>query len=325
MFKNRWIRWATVLGFALGGFFDGILLHQILQWHHLLSLVPEVSSLRFQVLWDGYFHALMYVIAAAGLWGLWRARNDEEGVSGLQTLRAVLIGFWRLACGRQRALSLDARHPPDQAGQPRSVDVGPDLVLRLRRPAPPHRRRAGEAEAGIAAGAPGDSDRASAWVDQHRSRGLGVAAPARSTRVHNGSVSAGGGARDGHQGHGRRRRTAGLVRCRDVGRGLQRGAVPEVVPVSAWCGAGQRLGPARRMRRLEPGLDRPNGRKGESGPAPLIPTPAPSSPDAGAPASSTAGACRRPGSTAPAPRASAASPASSPTGPGKSIRCAPAG
>ena len=93
MFKNRWIRWATVLGFALGGFFDGILLHQILQWHHLLSLVPEVSSLRFQVLWDGYFHALMYVIAAAGLWGLWRARNDEEGVSGLQTLGAVLIGF----------------------------------------------------------------------------------------------------------------------------------------------------------------------------------------------------------------------------------------
>lgn len=42
--------WGTVLGFALGGFFDGILLHQILQWHHLLSLVPAVDSLRLQVL-----------------------------------------------------------------------------------------------------------------------------------------------------------------------------------------------------------------------------------------------------------------------------------
>jgi uncharacterized membrane protein len=93
MFKNRWILWATVLGFALGGFFDGILLHQILQWHHLLSLVPEGSSLRFQVLWDGYFHALMYVIAAVSLRGLWRARNDATGQWGLQTLGAVLIGF----------------------------------------------------------------------------------------------------------------------------------------------------------------------------------------------------------------------------------------
>ena len=30
----------SVLGMALGGFFDGILLHQVLQWHHFLSLVP---------------------------------------------------------------------------------------------------------------------------------------------------------------------------------------------------------------------------------------------------------------------------------------------
>src|SRR5690606_18965301 len=40
MWRSPWTRWGTVLGFALGGFFDGILLHQILQWHHLLSLVP---------------------------------------------------------------------------------------------------------------------------------------------------------------------------------------------------------------------------------------------------------------------------------------------
>ncbi|WP_223252480.1 DUF2243 domain-containing protein [Paracoccus mutanolyticus] len=32
-------------------FFDGILLHQILQWHHLLSLVPGMADLRLQVLW----------------------------------------------------------------------------------------------------------------------------------------------------------------------------------------------------------------------------------------------------------------------------------
>jgi uncharacterized membrane protein len=81
------------LGFALGGFFDGILLHQILQWHHLLSLVPGLSDMRLQVVWDGYFHALMYVIAALGLWGLWRAHRTAGEAWGRHLLGALLIGF----------------------------------------------------------------------------------------------------------------------------------------------------------------------------------------------------------------------------------------
>ncbi|WP_126174174.1 DUF2243 domain-containing protein [Altericroceibacterium xinjiangense] len=87
------IRWAIVLGFALGGFFDGIVLHQILQWHHLLSLVPGVDTIRGQVLWDGYFHALMYLIAAAGLWGLWRTRAGLQQQWGRSLVGALLVGF----------------------------------------------------------------------------------------------------------------------------------------------------------------------------------------------------------------------------------------
>ena len=78
MWRSPWTRWGAVLGFALGGFFDGILLHQILQWHHLLSLVPGIADLRLQVLWDGYFHASMYAIAAVSLWGLWRAHKHAK-------------------------------------------------------------------------------------------------------------------------------------------------------------------------------------------------------------------------------------------------------
>ncbi|WP_201270039.1 DUF2243 domain-containing protein [Sinorhizobium meliloti] len=29
------------LGVSIGGFFDGILLHQVLQWHHLLSGIGD--------------------------------------------------------------------------------------------------------------------------------------------------------------------------------------------------------------------------------------------------------------------------------------------
>jgi uncharacterized membrane protein len=42
----RRIAWGGFwLGFALGGFFDGIILHQILQWHHLLSGVAPTATM----------------------------------------------------------------------------------------------------------------------------------------------------------------------------------------------------------------------------------------------------------------------------------------
>lgn len=83
------------LGFGLGGFFDGILLHQILQWHHLLSGLSEARlDVRFLVMADGLFHALMYAITAIGLWFLWRGRLDWSMPGGDRTLAGLaLIGF----------------------------------------------------------------------------------------------------------------------------------------------------------------------------------------------------------------------------------------
>ena len=93
-----------LLGFALGGFFDGILLHQILQWHHLLSALEAqpFADIRVQILADGLFHALMYVIAAMGLWLLWRHRGEFAAADAGRLLFAnVLIGFavWHIVDG----------------------------------------------------------------------------------------------------------------------------------------------------------------------------------------------------------------------------------
>ena len=93
MTARHWTWAGAILGFALGGFFDGILLHQILQWHHLLSLVAGMGDLRTQVLWDGYFHALMYLIAAAALWGLWSAHRRGALPEGWALAGALLVGF----------------------------------------------------------------------------------------------------------------------------------------------------------------------------------------------------------------------------------------
>jgi uncharacterized membrane protein len=65
----------VLLGLGLGGFFDGIVLHQVLQWHHMISTpVPPVSvpDLQLNVLWDGFFHVVTYIFTALGLYILWR-------------------------------------------------------------------------------------------------------------------------------------------------------------------------------------------------------------------------------------------------------------
>jgi uncharacterized membrane protein len=89
---RMWTISGIMLGFALGGFFDGILLHQILQWHHLLSLVSGMADLRTQILWDGYFHGLMYILAILALWGLWLGRPVTP-VGRRYLLGLLLAGF----------------------------------------------------------------------------------------------------------------------------------------------------------------------------------------------------------------------------------------
>jgi uncharacterized membrane protein len=68
-----------VLGIGLGGFVDGIVLHQLLQWHHLLSStgsdnigvraypVDTVDGLRMNTVWDGAFHVVTWLAVLTGL------------------------------------------------------------------------------------------------------------------------------------------------------------------------------------------------------------------------------------------------------------------
>jgi uncharacterized membrane protein len=92
--RRRWLGGA-VLGVALGGFFDGILLHQVLQWHHLLSLVggESLRDVRMQILADGLFHVLMYAVAAAGLWLLWAGRAAPSNRADHVLLASTFLGF----------------------------------------------------------------------------------------------------------------------------------------------------------------------------------------------------------------------------------------
>jgi uncharacterized membrane protein len=62
---------AMTIGVGLGGFVDGIVLHQILGWHHVLSARAGVD-LRANEVADGVFHAASWVILLAGVVWLYR-------------------------------------------------------------------------------------------------------------------------------------------------------------------------------------------------------------------------------------------------------------
>jgi uncharacterized membrane protein len=89
---------AGVMGFALGGFFDGIMLHQVLQWHHFLSLAGGEAwrDIRMQILADGLFHVAVYAIALLGLWLLWRARGGLGGAWAVLGWALLGFGIWQL-------------------------------------------------------------------------------------------------------------------------------------------------------------------------------------------------------------------------------------
>jgi uncharacterized membrane protein len=88
---------AMVLGIGLGGFIDGIVLHQILQWHEMLSnkLPPDtLLNKSVNMFWDGVFHAFTLVTVFMGIVLLWKLlyRKDIDR-SGRLLAGGLLLGW----------------------------------------------------------------------------------------------------------------------------------------------------------------------------------------------------------------------------------------
>jgi len=86
-----------LLGCGLGAFVDGILLHQLLQWHNMLSSVHapvDLLSMKYNMVWDGAFHALAWFVTVLGVWRLWRAGKRSDVSWSTPTLvGAALLGW----------------------------------------------------------------------------------------------------------------------------------------------------------------------------------------------------------------------------------------
>lgn len=87
---------SLLFGVGLGAFFDGIVLHQLLQWHHLVSVpVPpdDLAAMELNVLADGLFHVLAWIATVAGLLLLLLSPADGRPAPGRRFAGGILIGW----------------------------------------------------------------------------------------------------------------------------------------------------------------------------------------------------------------------------------------
>lgn len=87
----------TVLGIGLGGFLDGILFHQLLQLHGMLTArVPKDTIVGYQInmFWDGAFHAFTWATTALGVGLLFAAgRRPDAAFSTRSFVGALALGW----------------------------------------------------------------------------------------------------------------------------------------------------------------------------------------------------------------------------------------
>lgn len=120
----------VVLGIGLGGFLDGILLHQILQWHHMLTSAgypaDSVVNLEINTLFDGLFHAVTWIAVAVGLFLLHRAVAHGAAWSWQRLVGGMAIGWgaFNLVEGVVDHHLLGLHHVKEFAVHPLAWDLG---------------------------------------------------------------------------------------------------------------------------------------------------------------------------------------------------------
>lgn len=84
----------TILtGFGLGALVDGIVFHQVLQWHHLVVGLHRDDTIRGRetnTFWDGVFHLSCWLVVILGV--LWlRAHGADARALGVRRFSGLLL------------------------------------------------------------------------------------------------------------------------------------------------------------------------------------------------------------------------------------------
>ncbi|HEU5063614.1 MAG TPA: DUF2243 domain-containing protein [Solirubrobacterales bacterium] len=123
---------SLLLGIGLGGFLDGIVLHQILQWHHILTdegccPASTVGGLEDNTLADGIFHLATWIAVMAGtLLAICAWQRGELAPPRRSHLGGLLLGWglFNLVEGLVDHHLLGLHHVRDDLGAPLGWDLG---------------------------------------------------------------------------------------------------------------------------------------------------------------------------------------------------------
>jgi uncharacterized membrane protein len=119
-----------LFGLGLGGFVDGIVLHQILQWHHMVSArttPTTLAGLEVNTLADGFFHLATWVlVVAASIATIAAWRQGRLAPSYAFHVGLVLTGWgvFNLVEGLIDHQLLGVHHVRDDLGAPLNWDIG---------------------------------------------------------------------------------------------------------------------------------------------------------------------------------------------------------
>ena len=124
-----------LLGLGFGGFIDGVVLHQMLQWHHMLTdfgkyarfPATPVRDLEVNMLADGLFHAGTCVLLGMGLFLLWTVLNRPHRPIRMRALTGLLLAGWgmfNVVEGIIDHLLLSLHHVRDDVSNPLVWDGG---------------------------------------------------------------------------------------------------------------------------------------------------------------------------------------------------------
>jgi uncharacterized membrane protein len=121
----------VLYGLGLGGFVDGIVLHQILQWHHMVSHTEDhpmttLAGLEMNTLADGFFHvATWFLVLGASIATLVAWRQGRVAPSWGFHFGLVLLGWgvFNLVEGVVDHHLLEVHHVRDDLGAPLGWDL----------------------------------------------------------------------------------------------------------------------------------------------------------------------------------------------------------
>jgi uncharacterized membrane protein len=120
------------MGLGLGGFVDGIVLHQLLQWHHLLTgdnggePSTTVAGLEANTLADGFFHLATWLLVVTAMLLTVRAWQRRELAPPWRGHFGMLLAGWGVFNVVEGVIDhqiLGIHHVRDDLGAPLAWDL----------------------------------------------------------------------------------------------------------------------------------------------------------------------------------------------------------